>query len=48
MFSSWCNSVRRKKKTFIVPVTNLVEYDTTIIEPVAGNAGTHTLCPGLV
>ena len=34
--------------TFVVLETNLMEYDTAIFEPVVGNAGSHTLCPGIV
>ena len=34
--------------SFIELETSLVEYDTAIFEPVVGNAGSHTLCPGIV
>ena len=34
--------------SFIELETILVEYDTAIFEPVVGNAGSHTLCPGIV
>lgn len=39
---------KQQNAGFVVLKTKFVDNDTALFEPVPGNFGTHTLCPGLV
>ena len=40
--------IKQQNAGFVVLETKFVDNDTALFEPVPGNVGTHTLCPGLV